>query len=334
MGTNDLFEQQIPDNRLHPNYAALRISLVHDQTRALMNALYSRMGDPNGNFRDDFQSNGFHARVFELALFAYLDGAEFEVDHTYEQPDFLASRNGATICLEATTANPPDGRDRDVSVLRLEAITRDKLREKVYREFPRRILMSLSKKVQHRYHLLPQCAGRPLVIAVGPYFEPGSTTYTDEALVNGLYGVGETHGAPWRRTPFFLDPENRSVSGVLFTNQFTVPRFFRLGTALPRHDVQAVIRTGFCYEDAGGPAHSIYEYQYRLGDPRVPAETWSQGVTLFINPEADVPLPDGALPCTSVFEVRQGRLRRIVAGFHTVTSFMKVVVSERQPIGG
>ena len=137
-----------------------------------------------------------------------------------------------------------------------------------------------------------------------------------------------------RRTPFFLDPENRSVSAVLFTNQFTVPRFFRLGTALPRHDVQAVIRTGFCYEDAGGPAHSIYEYQYRLGDPRVPAETWSQGVTLFINPEADVPLPDGALPCTSVFEVRQGRLRRIVAGFHTVTSFMKVVVSERQPIGG
>lgn len=324
---SDLFEYQISPNRLHPNYVSLVTSEVHDQARALMNQIYKRMGDPNGNFCKEFQGNGFHARVFELALFAYLDTAGFDVSHAHEQPDFVASREGSTICLEATTANPPDGRDRDVSVLQLEAIADDELRDKVYREFPQRILMALSKKVRHRYHLLPQCVGHPLVIAVGPYFEPGSVTYTDEALVNGLYGVGETHGEPLHRAPFFSEPKNRSISAVLFTNQFTVPRFFRIGTAFPRDDVRQVTRSGFFYKATGGPDYSVYEYEYFLGDPRVPPETWSQGVTLFVNPEADVPLPNGGLPCTSVFEVQQGHLRRIVTGLHTVTSFM--IVSRR-----
>ncbi|MHB8252174.1 MAG: hypothetical protein ACYDEV_00385 [Acidiferrobacter sp.] len=324
----DLFEQKIPKDRLHPNYEALSTSPVHDQVRVLMNHVYNHMGDPNGNFRKDFQGNGFHARVFELSLFSYLDAAGFDVDHTYEQPDFLASRDGTTICLEATTANPPDGRERDVSILRLEAVVNGELYEKVYREFPRRILMSLSKKVQHRYHLLEQCVGNPLVVAVGAYFEPGSMMYTDEALVSCLYGLGETHGPPLRDTPFFLQPQNRSISAVLFTNQFTVPRFFRLGTTLPHEGVETVVRTGVFYQDINGPMHSIGKYEYRLGNPCAPVETWQQGVTLFLNPEADVPMAADGLPCTCAFEVQDGYLKRIITGFHTATSFMTISVSD------
>ena len=47
-----------------------------------MNALYQRMGDPNGNSLGDFQADGFHTRLFELACFAYLESAGFELNHS------------------------------------------------------------------------------------------------------------------------------------------------------------------------------------------------------------------------------------------------------------
>ena len=64
------------------------------------------MGDPNGNFVDDYQADGFHSRLFELACFAYLEEAGMNLDRTHEAPDFLASRGGTRIAIEAsTTAN-------------------------------------------------------------------------------------------------------------------------------------------------------------------------------------------------------------------------------------
>jgi hypothetical protein len=46
-----------------------------------------------------------------------------------------------------------------------------------------------------------------------------------------------------------------------------------------------------------------------------------QGVTLFLNPNAEVQLPANALPCSSVFSEEDGRLSRTVFGFHPVVSF-------------
>lgn len=323
-----LFDCRRSMDKLHPNFVALRGSQQHDQARALMDQLYRRMGDPNGNFRKDFQGHGFHACLFELALFAYLDSAGFDVDHTKEQPDFLASRDGVTVCIEATTANPPDGVDRDVSIRHVAPFaSEDEARHKVYRDFPARTISSLSKKVRHRYHELPHCQGRPFVVAVAPYFEPGSVTYTDEALVHCLYGCGETHGPPLTGTPFFLQPDNRFISAVLFTNQLTVPRFYRLGTTFPQMGVAKVVRQGVCYEDRNEATYRIRNYRYCMGDQSAPIETWHQGVTVFANPEATVPLPAGILPCTSSFAVRGDTLRRTILGFHTAYSFMLSYVS-------
>jgi hypothetical protein len=324
MSSVDLFELSIPAARLHPNYAALYDSPFHAHARAFMNDIYRRMGDPNGNFRRDFQEAGFHARVFELAVFAYLESAGFHVDHSHNQPDFLASQNELTICIEATTANPPDGHDRDVSVMGIKPLSEDQLHEKVYREFPRRVLSSLNKKLRHHYHDLQQCIGRPLVIAAAPYFEPGSVTYTDEALVDVLYGCGERHGKPVTKTPFFLRPQTRAISAVMFTNQFTVPRFYRLG-ATYTGDVAPAIRSGFLYQDHGGPTHSVGQYRYLVGDPSVPVETWQQGVTMFLNPYAARPLALNNLPCSSIFFSDDDGLHRLVRGLHTVTSFMEIL---------
>ena len=319
----DLFQLLPSSKALHQNFLALRDSALHRPVRDFMNDIYHRMGDPNGGFLRNFQGNGFHARVFELAVYEYLSTAGFSVDHSHDQPDFLITKGNETICFEATTTNPPDRSDRDISIFGVQPLTGEELFEKIYREFPKRILSSLSKKVRHHYHKLPQCKGRPLVVAVGPYFEPGSVTMTDDALVYALYGVGETYGMPISKEPFFDQPQNRTISAILYTNQYTVPRFFRLADgALDQHNV-TIFRQGYCMIDVG-PTHEYLQYRYQVGHPSAPIETWGQGVTLFLNQNAMVPIDAEALPSTSVFSVKEGGLYRDVRGIHTLTSFMVI----------
>ncbi len=325
----DLFASAVAEYRLHPAFRALRDSPFHNEAKSLMNALYQRMGDPNGNYLGDFQADGFHTRLFELACFAYLESAGFKLDHSHESPDFLASRDGINLAVEATTANPPNGRDTDISVSRMEELSAEKLFEKVNQEFPRRMASILRKKLNHRYHELPQCKGKPLILMVAPFFEPGAVFYNDDALVGCLYGLGEA--ADSRSTiPFFSQPEAESVSAVLYCNAFTVPRFFRLATRLDETEKLVAMRYGVCYVEHSETQLSLREFEYRVGSPSSPKETWSEGVTLFLNPNASVPVSPELLPSTSMFSVRDGCLVRDVQGFHPVVSCMIVHVSNTE----
>jgi hypothetical protein len=58
----------------------------------------------------------------------------------------------------------------------------------------------------------------------------------------------------------------------------------------------------------------VHEFEYELG-PHIPAEEWSQGVTLFLNPDARFPLGSDALPASSTFAVEGGNLSRHVEAF-------------------
>jgi hypothetical protein len=120
------------------------------------------------------------------------------------------------------------------------------------------------------------------------------------------------------------------VSAVLFTNQFTVPRFYRLGANASTNRQMVAIRQGWYYErvastDLASDELACGEYRYRVGHPSAPDEPWWQGVTLFLNPLATVPLPEHLLRATSVVRVDySGNVVREVFGFHTLTSFMAV----------
>jgi hypothetical protein len=184
----DIFAATMPEAKTHPQFRALRDSQFHGEARSLMNELYTRMGDPNGNFIYDFQGDGFHSRVFELACFAYLESAGFSLDRSNEKPDFLAHRGEFTLAIEATTANPSTGRHTDISVLQMPELSEEQIADKVINDFPRRMSSILNRKLKHKYHQLPQCTGKPLVLMIAPFFEAGSVFYTDEGLVECLYG--------------------------------------------------------------------------------------------------------------------------------------------------
>jgi hypothetical protein len=312
----DLFDLIVPLAARHRAFEALRTSPIHAGARRLMNDLAQRMGDIDGNLVCEFQTQ-FHARLFELACFAYLEAQGFAVDRSHAQPDFLLTRDRAPVAaVEAVTANSRAGQQTDISARAVNARSREDIADRCSNDFPIKMGGALSSKLKRAYWELPHCKGLPFVLVVGPFHEPGSMTYIDQSLARYLYGVeavadvvhqnqgraAVTHQVPVRwhtfkgkRIPsnFFGYPSAENVSAVVYCNQFTVPRFFRL----------AAQTSGWSTELAGTRKGSFVSpdevlprgYSYPLGEPRGPVETWWQGATVFHNPGAAHPLPSGAL---------------------------------------
>ncbi|MCK6591068.1 MAG: hypothetical protein L6Q76_26245, partial [Polyangiaceae bacterium] len=127
------------------------------------------------------------------------------------------------------------------------------------------------------------------------------------------------------RSNFFAQPWSENVSAVIFTNSFTMPKFFRMVTQVDPHpSVASAVRTGHCLLPESNGTFSPIEFEYDVLDPSVPLETWWQGVTVFLNPKAKNPLPEGLLRSTSVFRYGDQGLRREVFDFHPLDSSLCV----------
>lgn len=327
-----LFDLSVSPDREHPNFRALRQSPYHGAARALMDDLFSRMGDPNGGFTGDFQTEGFYARLTELAWFAYLEEANADIDRGTDGPDFLASVSGHRVALEITTTNPRDGDDRDISMQKIELLSPAEIIQRATHDFPSKILSSIRKKMKKDYSSHSQCQGRSIVIAIAPFNEPGSVTFIDESLVEAIYPFQMSHGRTFRKTPAFASEDSAHIAAIAFCNQMTVPRFLRMAHQNPSEKPLSGIRSGMAMRSRNEDDWEAGPYRYRL-DEGGQAERWSEGVTIFHNPFSSNPLPTGALPCTSYFHCTDGELRRELGDFHPVQSYMEVYVDPEDTDG-
>jgi hypothetical protein len=129
-------------------------------------------------------SYGFSARVFELALFAYLQEQGLELDRSEAAPDFVV-RGDHPVAIEVTTTNPPQGSEptnlADFSWIPEDLPAADK-------EFVFQLGKSLRKKMIHRdaerraYWEKPHVAGIPFVIAVGAFHNDHSQWHPLDSL--------------------------------------------------------------------------------------------------------------------------------------------------------
>ena len=55
-----------------------------------MNALFAKFTDVDGSFVREFPTGGFSTRVFELALFAYLQEHDLDLDRSHPAPIFTS----------------------------------------------------------------------------------------------------------------------------------------------------------------------------------------------------------------------------------------------------
>ena len=110
----------------------------------------------------------------------------------------------------------------------MEQLSADEISEKVEAEFPRRMSSILRKKLAYRYHELPQCKGKPLILMIAPFFEAGSVFYTDEALIDSLYRNKAITKA------FFLEVNAASINCCSLLQRFHRSTLFSLGDSAGR----------------------------------------------------------------------------------------------------
>jgi hypothetical protein len=128
-GQRTLFDLVVPAERIGPDFEHLRTFPGDAPARWMFDDVYQSFKDPDGNFVEQFQTTGFSARCFELYLFAYLSRSGFGVDRSHANPDFLVSRDGLTVAVEATTVNPSTSGVLAKLGKRISGLTVEELRE-------------------------------------------------------------------------------------------------------------------------------------------------------------------------------------------------------------
>lgn len=330
-----LFTPIVPEAALHPSFKVLLHPYAHAPTREVMDEVFCSMPNPDGTFISDFQTTGFNARVWELYLYAWGSrSGHYDVYRPHDRPDFrFSNANLRTAWIEAVTAAPaPPGvapavpPDSDPGFL-------DALRYRNYHFVPQRLGSPLFSKLQKRYWELEWVRGLPFVLAIADFHDPSPYRNASSILSHYLYGVDEVilsaplaplrralRGLPDHRVGdkvvpagFFKQPDAENVSAVVFSSSGTIAKFSRMGYDSRRHAFVKMIRFGL-HLDYDPDAVVPRGFAYVVGDGSH-AETWGEGVEVFHNPHAKLPLPLDFFPDAAVHQLGTDRIESTATGF-------------------
>jgi hypothetical protein len=306
----NLFDPIVDESKLHPSFVNIQLNKGSICCREMLNSIYEDFIDPDGNFLEQFQTTGFDARFFELYLFAYFSRSGFELNREYEKPDFLVTRNGLTVAVEATTVNPPTSGVLFEHGSTISDLDEAGLAKYLSEEIPMRFGSPLLSKLRKKYWEDDHCKGLALVIAIEAFHDENSLSVPDGALMNYLFGTRSTakwnefvnlmidnekieeHRVGEKQIPseFFAQPDVEYVSAIIFSNSGTSAKFSRMGFQHGfGNDEVSIYRRGQCYtplESAMDPS----SFAYSLDCPPF-VESWGQGLTVIHNPNALHPIP-------------------------------------------
>lgn len=191
----DPFATARPDNELHPQFLSLRDSPRMAPARGALLDVLATMHDPDGNLIEQFQTFGFDSRTFEIYLHALFTEAEHAIDRSHKRPDFLISRDGLTVAVEAVTANPPPKPDFQpyVPTYREPPRSREDVIRYLRNEVQIKFGSPLYTKLGKEYWKLPHVQGRPFVLAIESFHGDASLTISSTALSEYLFGLNHRH---------------------------------------------------------------------------------------------------------------------------------------------
>jgi hypothetical protein len=295
MAKPSLFVPIVAPERLNLPFRNTSSVPGHQPARDAMQTAYEAFEDLDGNFLQQFQTDGYEARLFELFLSVLFRDMGFVRDSSHNRPDFVLSRpDGTKLSVEAVTANPSRGAPPAVRPPRAnegieEAIVRI-IREAIDNntalasaaardEFRTRLARPLQRKLEKEYWTLPHVSGHPFVVAVQDFHAEGSNLLLSGPFADFLYG------------DFFRRANSERISAVMFVNNGTAAKFNRMryqvdASAYP--GIFALIRGGV-RSVRDGDQLSLQPFCYQVGD-KERIETWPEGITVFHHPVAAVPL--------------------------------------------
>ncbi|PDS69880.1 hypothetical protein [Rhizobium phaseoli] len=334
----DFFTHLHDPSRLHSSFVQLTLNEAYSPARAIIEPMMRWYQDADGNFIEQFQTTGFDQRIWELYLYAMLIEAGYLLSREHQVPDFCCSGLLGELYIEAVTVGPTVKGGRIIPPPPVDAPAQRLSYLQDY--MPIKFGSPLFSKLKKEYWNQPHVAGKPFAFAIADFSSPMSMVHSRSALERYLYGYehppafdanGKLVISPVRieqhkwgdkviPSGFFRLPRSEHVSAVIFSNAGTIAKFNRLGI-LGKFGSQNVlaIREGQMVDHN---PNSIYPKIFRVVvNSAGYEEDWIEGVSVFHNPNAAVPLPMEMLPgAAHHFCDEHGQVTSYAPDFHPMSS--------------
>lgn len=301
----DLFKDLNNEEKQHPHFKLLRDNIGLSAAKEVIQEISYHYKDIDGNFIDQFQTlNGFDARIWELFLFSFFREQFFEFNRVYEYPDFLIFKNGLEIAVEAVIVSR-----RNFEFSEIEPKTEKEIKKILSNDMPLMFGSALHEKSKKKYWEKPHVEGKPFLIAIADFHDNMSMTWSFSSLSEYLYGYRYEHEydelgnlivKPIKvekyikqneteiPSGFFLDENNKYISAIIFTSIGTLSKFNRIGKQAGLGSKDCKLFRFSVFHDhtpnASLPNISIYEVNQES------KETFSEGVVIYHNPNAEYPI--------------------------------------------
>jgi hypothetical protein len=333
----DVFTSAAPKKRHSPAFLRVAAAQAFSPARALIEAMMPYYEDVDGNFVEQFQTDAFDARFWELYLFALLTEQGFAFDRSFQAPDFFCRRFQEDVFVEAVTVNPTT----TGGVIKEPEVPEDKADFiKYYKEYmPMKWGSPLTSKLKKEYWKLPHVGGKPIVFAIQDFHVSRAMTFLSHSIVSYLYGISfsalyDQHGRltvtstprpshKWGNkeveTGFFQLPNSDHISAVITNPTATISKFNRMAylAELGSRSVRMSVE-GFCH-DHDPNAAVPKPFAFDVNHPKY-SETWAEGANVYHNPNARVPLDESFLPDAAHHRFEGGVFRSLIPEFHPYQS--------------
>lgn len=332
---------------LNRDFLVLAAQEAYSPAKGIIESMMRWHEDADGNFIQQFQTTGFEARMWELYLFAVLQEAGYAFTEAGGIPDFSAEGLAGKICIEATTVSPTRNAAGDL-VQPPPRGTPDEqlafLNDYMPTRFSGRLIDKLSKKYWERENV----KGAPLLLAIQDFHAPMSMEYTAQSLSTYLYGfqydnrtdAGEKPvilpkkidkhiwGTKVVQSGFFELPGAENISAVISNPSSTISKFHRMGVkaGFGSRKVQ-LTRVGYAVDHAANSDKATkFEQVVNSVDYN---ETWIEGMDVYHNPNAKIPLDIRMLPgAAHHWCLPDGRIESRVPRWQIVSSETRGVIQE------
>ena len=334
----DLFANITSEEKHHPYFTRLANDPAYVPAKETIKRLMPYFTDVDGNFVEQFQTTGFDSRLWELYLNTYLVEEKFIIKRIEESPDFMLEKDEIAVALEAVTVGRSEENPPKYFGTKANIKTSEEIRDALQGEMAIKFGSPLYSKLRKKYWELQHVQGHPLIFAIADFHDDQSMLWSSTALIHYLYGIQhnfhydenyqlvidpviiETHEKGDKEIPsgYFFQPDSENVSAVLFSASGTISKFNRIGRQAGFYDPSIMmIREGTYYNhepNASKPKQFKYEVNEKC------EETWGEGLSLFHNPNALLPVSEDLFPSIAHHRLVDGLVESYLPDFHPFES--------------
>ncbi|WP_319402329.1 hypothetical protein [uncultured Anaeromusa sp.] len=349
----DLFSPVVDESRFHPYFDIVNTKPSHSAAKALISEIAPHFYDIDGNFVEQFQTQGFDSRLWELFLFCYFNEEWLQINRTHSAPDFMLSNKDVEISLEAVIVG------RKTPLIPLEESKVPKSKEDIEEETKNRMPIMfgspLYSKLNHKpkgsglhYWEYSHTYGRPFVIAIADFHDDLSMTWSTTALTTYLYGFRysssyddngnliltsekiEFHEDPdtGKKIPsgFFFQPGAENISAILHTTSGTISKFNRIGKQCGFDEGDTTMIRFVTYHNHSDDASIPHVARYIVNEEA--EETWGEGVSIYHNPNAKHPLPQDFFPSAAQHNLKDDMIVSRLPDLYVYSSTTILVIKK------